>query len=135
MNTETAYLIIRMALGLNIFLHGFVRIKAGRQNFKAALEDEFANTVLNKKFVGLFALCLPFIEYVTGLLLFSGLLTQPAIILGSLVMLVLITGKSIKGDWQTVTFQMIYIAFYALLEILLRFNFFSADRFIAQVQF
>ncbi len=135
MNTETAYLIIRVALGLNIFLHGFVRIKAGRQNFKAAMEAEFSNTILDGKFVGLFALSLPLIEYVTGLLLVVGFLTQPAIIVGSLLMLFLITGKSIKADWQTVTFQMIYIAFYAVLEMLLPFNFISLDTLISQTLF
>jgi thiosulfate dehydrogenase [quinone] large subunit len=121
MNAAIAYLIVRVALGLNIFLHGLVRINAGRQNFKASMKGEFKDTVLGGKFVGAFVLTLPLIETLIGLTLITGLLTQLAIISGSLVMLLLVTGKSVKADWQTVTFQMVYITFYAALEILIPF--------------
>jgi thiosulfate dehydrogenase [quinone] large subunit len=133
MNTELAYLIIRIGLGLNIFLHGFVRIRAGRHNFKKAIEAEFAGTILEGRTAGMFALYLPLIEFVTGLLLLAGLFTEPAIITGSLVMLFLIVGKSIKSDWQTVTFQMVYVAFYAVLEMLLEHNVLSADKLVSQL--
>lgn len=133
MNTELAYLIIRVGLGLNIFLHGFVRIRGGRYNFKKVIEAEFADTLLEGKAVGLFALYLPLTEFVIGLLLLAGLFTQTAIIAGSLVMLFLIVGKSIKSDWQTVTFQMVYVAFYATLEMLLQHNVLSLDELISQI--
>lgn len=133
MNTELAYLIIRVGLGLNIFLHGLVRIRAGRYNFKKVIEAEFADTLLEGRTVGLFALYLPLIEFAIGLLLLAGLFTQTAIIAGSLVMLFLIVGKSIKSDWQTVTFQMVYVAFYAILEMLLQHNVLSLDELISQI--
>lgn len=131
MNTELAYLIIRVGLGLNIFLHGFVRIGDGRDNFKKVIEAEFSGTVLEGKTAGVFALYLPLIEFVIGLLLLAGLFTETAIVAGSLVMLFLIVGKSIKSDWQTVTFQMVYVAFYAVLEMLLQHNVLSLDELIS----
>ncbi len=45
------------------------------------------------------------LETIIRFLLLVGLFTQPAIIGGSLLMLFLIFGKSIKSDWQTVSFQ------------------------------
>lgn len=125
---EIAYVILRAALGLNIFMHGFTRVYNGTKIFRDALEKEFAESFLPAKMVSLFGTILPVLETIIGFLLLVGLFTQPAIIGGSLLMLFLIFGKSIKSDWQTVSFQMIYITFYAVLAGCGNFNTISLDK-------
>lgn len=112
----TAYTILRVALGLNIFMHGFTRLNNGTEQFRNALLKEFAGSFFPVKALELFARFLPIAEFITGLLLLTGLFTQAAIISGSILMLFLIFGKSLKSDWQTVSFQMIYVACYAALS-------------------
>ncbi len=125
-----AYTILRVSLGLNIFLHGWVRWKNGRAIFASALTREFEGTLLGSRLVKQFGLLLPVVETLLGLLLVSGLFTLPVVIAGSLLMLLLVTGKSIKSDWQTVSLQMIYILLYAVLAAGLAYNKLSLDFFL-----
>lgn len=124
---ELAYTILRAALGLNIFMHGFIRLYHGTKIFRGALEKEFDESFLSLKLVSLFGSILPVLEAVIGLLLLVGLFTHFVIISGSLLMLFLIFGKSVKSDWQTVSLQMISIAFYAVLAGSGNFNTISLD--------
>lgn len=124
-----AYLIIRTALGLNIFLHGFVRLAGNYNSFVDSVSKEFKETMLNNSVVKIFAQMLPFLELVIGIFLMLGLFTQIGIVSGFIVMLVLLSGKAIKQDWLTVSLQMIYILFYALLEAFIQFNKIAIDIF------
>lgn len=126
-----AYTILRVSLGLNIFLHGWVRWKAGRTAFADALVKDFHQTVINTRAVKTFGSLLPIAETLVGICLVLGLFTEITIITGSVLMLLLITGKSIKSDWQTVSLQMIYVLLYVLLEAGLAFNTLSADFFLS----
>lgn len=128
--TIIAYTILRVALGLNIFLHGIVRIKSGTNTFKNALAEEYKNSMLPVVLVKKFAAVLPATEAMIGFLLFIGFITEPAIIAGSFIMLLLLIGKSVKSDWMVVSLQMIYIAFYSTLEIFLNYNHLSIDFFL-----
>lgn len=125
----TAYTILRIALGLNIFMHGFVRIKNGTNAFVNVLAKEYEDSMVSAMLVKKFATVLPVAEAIIGFLLFIGFITEPAIIAGSFLMLLLLVGKSVKSDWQVVSLQMIYIAFYSTLELLLSYNQFSIDYF------
>jgi thiosulfate dehydrogenase (quinone) large subunit len=125
----TAYTILRVALGVNIFMHGFIRIKNGITEFKKALEREYENSILPALLVKRFASFLPATEVTIGALLVVGFLTKAAIIAGVLLMILLMVGKSIKNDWMVVSLQMIYFAFYSALEFFLQYNQFSADYF------
>lgn len=126
-----AYTILRVSLGLNIFLHGWVRWKAGRSAFAETLVKDFHQTVINTRTVKTFGSLLPIAETLVGICLVLGLFTEITIITGSVLMLLLITGKSIKSDWQTVSLQMIYVLLYVLLEAGLAFNTLSADFFLS----
>lgn len=130
-NIITAYTILRCSLGLNIFLHGWVRWYKGRAVFAVDLAREFEGTPLSNPLVKQFGLLLPIVETLLGMLLMFGWLTLPVIIAGSLLMLLLVTGKSLKADWQTVSLQMIYILLYAVLAAGLSFNKVSADFFLS----
>lgn len=122
-----AFLILRLGLGLNIFMHGFTRLQAGRKSFQAALQKEFAESILPTQLVSTFGTLLPVLETLIGVFLLLGLFTEFSIISGSVLMLLLIFGKSLKSDWQIVSFQMIYVAFYAALAFLKHYNSYSLD--------
>jgi thiosulfate dehydrogenase [quinone] large subunit len=126
---SVAYFILRAGLGLNIFLHGIVRWKNGRKKFSDLLTRDFEKSFLPLPALKRFGLLLPIVETILGSLLLAGLFTQFSIITGTLLMLLLLMGKSLLQDWQTVSLQMIYIAFYSLLEWQLQYNYLSADNF------
>lgn len=126
-----AYTILRVSLGLNIFLHGWVRWKAGRAAFADALVKDFHQTVISTRVVKIFGSLLPFAETLIGICLVAGWYTQSTVIIGSVLMLLLITGKSIRSDWQTVSLQMIYVFLYVLLEAGVTYNTLSADFFLS----
>jgi thiosulfate dehydrogenase [quinone] large subunit len=125
---STAYTILRVALGLNIFMHGFVRLRGNMAQFCEALLKEFDDSILSRGIIKVFGTMLPVLETVVGLLLLFGLFTEYALVSGSLLMLILIFGKSLKADWQTVSLQMIYVAFYAALDFLKIYNTISLDK-------
>jgi thiosulfate dehydrogenase [quinone] large subunit len=125
----TAYFIARFALGLNILLHGIIRLLEGPTAFVTSIEREFRGTILPAAGVVFFARLLPFAETLIGVLLVIGLGTQLAIVSGFALLMLLLIGKSIKQDWMTVGLQMIYVGFYAVLEALLGYNRISIDFF------
>jgi len=124
---QLGYLFLRLILGLNIFLHGLIRILAGTIHFAASLIPEFAKTPLADWAVYDFGLVLPWAEAAIGLLLLLGLFTRWALIAGSLVMLVLTFGTGLRQDWSIAALQLTYAVIYAALLAFREHNFFSAD--------
>lgn len=114
-NRRTAYAIFRVTLGLNIFLHGFVRILTGPSAFEAQTERLFTNTFLRAGQVHFFLSILPYIEAAVGSLIVVGLFTFWALVAGALLMLVLIFGTAARQDWTTVGIQTAYGLFYYFL--------------------
>ncbi len=114
-NRQMAYAIFRVTLGLNIFLHGFVRILTGPSAFEAHTEQLFTNTFLPAGQVHLFLSILPYIEAAVGSLILVGLFTFWALAAGALLMLVLIFGTAARQDWTTVGIQTAYGLFYYFL--------------------
>ncbi|BAU51932.1 hypothetical protein [Mucilaginibacter gotjawali] len=131
MNEIIAFFLLRAGLGLNILLHGLVRLKNGRVLFLNALAREFEGSGLPPLTIKTAGLALPYLETGIGLLLVCGLETQGVLIAGCLLMFLLLAGKSLVSDWVTVTFQMIYILVYCILLFYLQFNRISADIFFA----
>lgn len=124
----TAYTLLRITLGLNILLHGLVRTPKTRyQAFVAAVQTEFKDTLLPDKLVSVVAQSIPLLESIIGLLILTGFCTGLSILAGFALMILLLTAKSIKQDWYTVSLQMIYILYYTLLQAGLRYNTFSLD--------
>jgi thiosulfate dehydrogenase [quinone] large subunit len=126
MNKELAFAILRVGLGLNILFHGLIRLP-NLKKFSNSLTEEFEGNILPSTAVSVFGYSLPLLETIVGILLTIGLFTQSVLIAGALIMIVLLFGKSLKSEWQIVSFQQIYILIYALLLFLLEFNLFSFD--------
>ena len=122
-----AYGLFRFTLGINILIHGFVRLYAGVEKFAASTEPHFAETPLPAPLVHVFLITLPFIEMIIGALLTVGLWTRWALLAGGLLMAALVFGTALRSDWTTVSEQMIYVIAYYLLLVARRHNRFSLD--------
>lgn len=128
-----AYVIFRLALGINILIHGLGRILgAGPHEFASKTAGIFTSTALPMWAVHGFLLVLPFVEAAIGLLLTLGLFTRWALAAGGLLMIALIFGTAMRSDWTTVGVQMIYSVAYFLLLFFRRYDAFSVDAVMAR---
>jgi thiosulfate dehydrogenase (quinone) large subunit len=125
-----AYTLLRLTLGVTIFVHGANRILHGVQNFAAGMDKDFAGTILPALMVHLFGLTLPFFEAVVGALLIIGLLTRAALLVGALLIAVLVFGTTLREQFMIVGIQLIYAAIYFVLISNLHHNSISLDRFL-----
>jgi thiosulfate dehydrogenase [quinone] large subunit len=121
------YLLLRVTIGTNIFIHGLSRILAGPSHFADALIRTFQHTPLPTSSVRLFALALPWAESIVGLLVLVGIRTRLALVAGSLLILALTFGATLNQDWESAGLQLIYAAVYASLLALRHHNAYSLD--------
>jgi thiosulfate dehydrogenase (quinone) large subunit len=129
-NVSVAYALLRVALGLDIFLHGVVRWAGGLRHFADPLVIAFQKTPLPHWSVLDFGYVLPIIEAVLGAAILIGFQTRRALIAGGVLMFVLIFGSSLRQDWQIVGLQLIYSLVYAILLAAHNFNRFGIDRLL-----
>jgi thiosulfate dehydrogenase [quinone] large subunit len=114
LDRSLAHAILRVALGLNLLVHGSVRIPA-LGKFVDGLVRDFSVTILPTPLVRAFALGLPFAEILIGALLIAGLWQRAVLVAGSLVMVALVFGTALQQKWDILTQQMIYVLIYSLL--------------------
>lgn len=110
-DAQLAHLLLRLALGVNILLHGAVRLPK-LAAFAEGLTQGFAETWLPLELVRPFAYAIPIVEALVGALLIVGLFTREALVAGAALMVVLLAGTCIKEDWSTAGLQLIYSALY-----------------------
>jgi len=124
---ELAYLLLRLTLGINIFMHGLARILAGLSPFAAEMVKQFASTSMPPNFVHAFAIALPWSELFIGLFILLGLWTRTALALGALEIVVLTFGISLTQNWSVAGLQLIYAVVYAILLAFGEYNRWSLD--------
>jgi thiosulfate dehydrogenase [quinone] large subunit len=122
-----AYALARIGLGLNIALHGLVRLPhiAG---FAAGLRPEFSRTFLPGGLVEMTGYGIVTGEAAVGLLVLSGLWLRPALVAGLLLMLLLEFGTCLRQEWNVAGLQLTYLAYYAVLIATARYDACSLDR-------
>lgn len=125
-NNQLAFFLARITIGINLLVHGLVRIPK-LQQFAEGITKGFENTYLPQFLVSGFAHCLPFIEFLLGLCLILGLKTRLALSLGEVLIAVLIFGSGLKEDWIAVGSQMVYALFFFFLIKNLEHNFWALD--------
>ena len=123
-----AYVLLRVTLGLNIFLHGVVRWTKGLHSFAESLVPLFAKTPLPPWSVFDFGYVIPILEALVGAAVLVGLQTRRALQAGSILMLVLMFGSSLREDWPTVGIQLTYSVVYCIVIAGSRFDDFGIDR-------
>jgi len=122
-----AYGILRLALGVNLFGHGFVRILGGVGGFLTWLVEHMSGTAVPTWMVRPFGYFLTVEEMVVGALLIVGWLTRPALVAGGLVMVLLTWGVVMKQDWATAGIQLAYSVTFFLLLFFRRYDRYSID--------
>ena len=113
-DASIGYALLRIMLGLNILMHGLVRLPRLGE-FAGGLEEMFAKTILPDTLVVPFAYALPIAEAVVGALVLVGLWLRPALVAGALLMGMLIFGTALREAWGTLGSQMVYVLLYVLL--------------------
>ncbi len=126
-NQVLAYTMFRLFMGLNMFMHGAVRLGPNYPEFISWTQGVFAETWLPLWLVTLEARLIPGVEIAVGVLLFLGFKTRLALIMAVVLMASLVFGMNVVQNWELVNRHVIYvIAFYLLLHNL-EFNQKSID--------
>jgi thiosulfate dehydrogenase (quinone) large subunit len=125
-NVQIAYALFRITLGLDMFLHGVMRLPT-LSAWVDTTAKLFENTILPMPLVRSFLYFLPFPEGLIGALLILGFCTRGALIAGSVVILILVFGTGTRQDWTTVGLQMIYALYYYLMLARLDDNWLAVD--------
>jgi len=126
LDARLGYATLRAILGLNIFLHGLVRVPS-LGGFADGLVQGFSSTILPAVLVRAFAYALVPLEVVIGALVLVGWKTRWALVAGQLVMAALVFGTALRQDWGTLGTQMIYVGLYSALLAGRRYNGFAVD--------
>jgi thiosulfate dehydrogenase [quinone] large subunit len=126
---EIAYLLLRVTLGANLFLHGFSRLIGNRATFAAYMENQMHSAPLPGFLVHFVTVVLPWCEGTVGLLMILGLWTSVALIAGSLLMLTLQIGSCLAQNWDVAGGQLIYVLLFFVLLTYCERNRWSIDRY------
>ena len=122
-----AFALFRVTLGINIFLHGFVRIWAGVGKFVAAMAPGFDDSMLPNVLVVASLWLIPWLEAGIGAALILGFQTRTSLLSGGLLMTLLVAGTAFKSDWSTLGIQMLYVLCYYHLICHARFDDWGID--------
>jgi thiosulfate dehydrogenase [quinone] large subunit len=117
----------RFVVGVNFLMHGAVRVFGDYAGFVSWVTKTFEGTILSGGLAGAYGWAIPLIELILGVLLISGLGTKWTLVAGELFMATLIVGMTLKQNWDTVAFQMIYAISLYLLLLNIRYNHLSLD--------
>jgi thiosulfate dehydrogenase (quinone) large subunit len=124
---QIAYALLRLALGVNFFGHGLVRIVTGVQKFAEGVIKGFQHSPLPEALVTPIAYAIPFLELALGIALILGFLSRAAFICGALFMSLLTFGSTMKSDFNAAGGQLLYSVVFFLLLALHAENTLSVD--------
>jgi thiosulfate dehydrogenase [quinone] large subunit len=129
LNRKMAYLMLRFTLGLDILMHGVVRLPH-ISAFADGMVRQFAETPLPAAIVRPFGWSIVFVEAILGLLLLVGLWTRWSLLLGGVLTSSLVFGTALRSDWNTLAIQMLYALIFAALMAAREYNSYSVDALI-----
>ncbi len=129
------YVMLRLALGVNLLMHGVSRMLMGPGDFAFKLQTQFANSMLPAVGVRVFGILLPGVEALLGLLILIGLRTRVALVATSLLMMVLTFGAAMIQDWSATATQLVYAAVVSGLIVLQRFDGWSVDAWLRRKEY
>lgn len=126
------YLVLRACLGVNIGMHGLVRLSIGSGIFAGATARQFHGTLLPHWSVLAFGYTLPWVEAIVGVLVLFGLWIRVALIAGGTTIAILTFGITLVQQWEIAGTQLIYAAVIGFLLMFLNLNRYSIDELMAR---
>jgi thiosulfate dehydrogenase (quinone) large subunit len=124
---STAYVILRVTLGLNMFFHGLPRMGHLVQ-FVDEVVKSFAKTGLPASLIAPYAYAIPFIEVTFGVLILIGIALRYVLPLGAVYIMTLMAGTLFRADYLVVSEQLGYSLIFVLLIAFRSYDRFSYDR-------
>lgn len=121
-----AHGLARLALGVNIALHGYTRLP-DLAGFAGGMQRQFAETFLPGPLVYFTGYGIAIGEAVIGTLIVLGLFLRASLAAGMLLMTLLLFGVCLIQKWDIAGLQMIYVGYYAVLLATLQYDRFSLD--------
>ncbi len=107
-NKAIAYATLRLAMGINIFGHGFFRILSGVGAFASGMAESMVKGPLPHALSLSYGYCIPWIELLLGTLLLLGLFTRFALTAAALFIVILTFGTASVQNWQGAGGQLLY---------------------------
>ncbi|MEC7276264.1 MAG: DoxX family membrane protein [Bdellovibrionota bacterium] len=124
---EINYLLFRLIMGLNMLIHGAVRIFGDYDAFIKKMQGLFATSPLPSFITTFAAHLISPLELFFGLLLVLGLFTRITITVLLFNMMMLISGVCLLQKWDLAGLQMSYALYLFFLGHFIDFNRFSLD--------
>jgi len=109
-NQQLAFLLARITLGINLFIHGLVRIPK-LNAFAEGVTQGFQETMLPLLLVKPLAYAIPVIELLLGLAILLGIWTRKSLVASAIFIIILISGSAFQENWDGVSTQMLYALF------------------------
>ncbi len=126
-----AYTFLRLVFGINMFVHGLVRIG----NIPGFVESQvglYKDIAIPAFLIAIPAYLIPIVEFAVGLLLILGLQTRNALIANFLLMMTLMFGVCLLQKWDTAGSQLIYNLVLFILLAGCNFNLISVDNWLSR---
>ena len=109
MTKISAFLVLRIGMGINMLMHGLVRMPK-LVAFVDKMEADYQETLLPAELVRVFAFGLPVVEQLIGVLLLVGsIFARAGMVAGGLLMGLLIFGTALREEWATAGTQVVYL--------------------------
>lgn len=129
-NKALAYLFLRITMGINFIIHGWVKMGKAYLPFIDKTRADFAATPIPDMLVSALAHAIPWAELLIGITLFVGMYTRLSIIAAQVLMIILISGQCFLMQWNTVGVQLIYTIIFTWLLYKGRQNELSLDQYL-----
>jgi thiosulfate dehydrogenase [quinone] large subunit len=122
-----AYVLLRIALGVNFAGHGLIRIHNGVAAFAQTTAGHLAQSPLPPTLIYAFSYAIPFLEAILGLTLILGVFTRISLACGAIFMMLLTIGVTANQQWDLASQQLLYSVVFFLLLFFLDENNLSLD--------
>ena len=131
-NLQLGYLFLRLAAGVNLFGHGFIRLAGNYEGFRSWLLKTMEPSMIPTFLLKASAYAIPPVELILGVLLIIGFRTREALMGSCVLMISLIFGSCLIQNWDMAGGQMLYIVIFSALLAFNSENIYSVDTYTSK---
>lgn len=129
---ELNYLLLRSVMGINMTIHGAIRLFGDYEVFITKMQKMFSPTIIPDFLLTVGAHLISPTELIFGLFLLVGFKTKLSILILNLNMMMLISGVCLLQKWELAGLQMAYVLFLFFIGLYVEYNKFSIDNLITK---